>query len=93
MRAPIAAGHSRVRPPRSPRLVPGSPPDRVVRAPPGRCAPGHALAAIRSIRVSPFPEKGPAVYFAGYDANKAPAHNTAWILRASTTALLGTQPR
>jgi hypothetical protein len=40
--------------------------------------------AIRSIRVSPFPEDGQAVYFAGYDANKAPVHDTAWIIRSTT---------
>jgi hypothetical protein len=29
------------------------------------------------------------LYFAGYDANKAPAHNTAWIFRASLPTVLG----
>ena len=28
-------------------------------------------------------------YFAGYDANKAPAHNTAWIFRATLATALG----
>jgi len=97
MRAPIAAGHSVVNVGYG-RLEAGG--WYLVRHPTGSyelrqvgAPPGHALVAIRSIRVSPFPEEGPAVYFAGYDANKAPAHNTAWIVRASITALLGTQPR
>jgi len=41
------------------------------------------LIAIRSIRLSPFPADRGAAYFAGFDANKAPAHNTAWIARAN----------
>ena len=44
--------------------------------------------ATRSIRASPFPGDGDAVYFAGYDANKAPAHNTAWIARATLSGAL-----
>jgi hypothetical protein len=40
------------------------------------------LVAVRSIRVSPFAGEGAALYFAGFDANKAPAHDTAWIARA-----------
>jgi len=55
--------------------------------------PGQALVAIRSIRVSPSPEEGPAVYFAGYDANKAPAHNTAWIIRSPTGSPPGAPSR
>jgi hypothetical protein len=50
---------------------------------------GHPLVATRSIRASPFRGDGDAVYFAGYDANKAPAHNTAWIARAVLPAALG----
>ena len=50
---------------------------------------GHPLVATRSICASPFPGDGDAVYFAGYDANKAPAHNTAWIARAVLPAALG----
>ena len=53
---------------------------------------GHALVAIRSIRVSPFQQERQAVYFAGYDTNKAAVHDTAWILR-STSAVAGAQPR
>jgi len=49
----------------------------------------RALVATRSIRVSPFSEDRDAVYFAGYDANKAPAHNTAWIYRTSFAAAIG----
>ena len=51
--------------------------------------PGQALVATRSIAVSPFPNDEGTLYFAGYDANKAPAHNTAWIFRASLAAALG----
>ena len=40
------------------------------------------LVATRTIVVSPFPEdQGRALYFAGYDCNSTPAHNTAWIYR------------
>ena len=49
---------------------------------------GQALVATRSIRVSPFPSDTGTLYFAGYDANKAPAHNTAWIFRASFATAL-----
>ena len=50
---------------------------------------GQALVATRSIASSPFPNDAGALYFAGYDANKAPAHNTAWIFRASVATALG----
>jgi hypothetical protein len=49
----------------------------------------QAPVAVRSIRASPFPGDD-AVYFAGFDANKAPAHNTAWIARATVAAAVGT---
>ena len=49
-----------------------------------------ALVAVRSIRVSPFAEAPQQVYFAGYDANKAAAHDTAWIVRADVATVLGT---
>jgi hypothetical protein len=42
----------------------------------------------RSMAASPFASDN-AVYFAGYDANKAPAHNTAWVARASVATALG----
>jgi hypothetical protein len=44
--------------------------------------------AVRTIIASPFPNDA-AIYFAGYDANKAPAHNTAWVARATVAAALG----
>ena len=50
------------------------------------------LVATRTIRVSPFAGEGETIYFAGYDANKAPAHNTAWIARATLAAALGGSP-
>jgi len=49
----------------------------------------QVLVATRTIRVSPFPNDRGTLYFGGYDANKAPAHNTAWIFRASLAAALG----
>jgi hypothetical protein len=55
-------------------------------------ATGQALVATRSIASSPFPNDEGALYFAGYDANKAPAHNTAWIFRASIGTALGESP-
>src|SRR5208337_3414632 len=48
--------------------------------------PGQALVATRSIRVSAFPQERNAIYFAGYDANKAPVHDSAWIYRSTTAA-------
>jgi hypothetical protein len=47
----------------------------------------RALVAVRSIAPSPFTADGQAIYFAGYDANKSPAHNTAWIIRADGSVL------
>jgi len=46
---------------------------------------------VRTIAASPFPDDQGAFYFAGYDANKAPAHNTAWIARAGAKRALGAQ--
>jgi len=43
----------------------------------------NPMVAVRSIRVSPFSGEHGAIYFSGFDANKAPAHNTAWIVRAN----------
>jgi hypothetical protein len=50
---------------------------------------GRALVSIRAIRLSPWQ----SIYFAGYDANKAPAHDTAWIMRATVSTALGERPR
>jgi hypothetical protein len=49
---------------------------------------GTPLVATRAIAVSPFAQERDAIYFAGYDANKKPAHNTAWIFRAEREAPL-----
>ena len=48
---------------------------------------GHSLVSVRAILASPFPGDG-AVYFAGYDANYTPIHNSAWITRAATSVAL-----
>jgi hypothetical protein len=52
---------------------------------------GSALVAPRAILSSPFPHDD-HVYFAGYDANHAPAHNTAWIVRAPLAAAVAPPP-
>jgi hypothetical protein len=49
---------------------------------------GRALVAVRAIRASPFPQELDAVYFAGYDANKAPAHDTGWVYRSTSEAAI-----
>lgn len=54
---------------------------------------GVLLVATRSIQLSPFPAEPDAVYFAGYDANKAPAHNSAWIYRSPAGAAIGVLPQ
>jgi hypothetical protein len=46
---------------------------------------GKALIATRAIAMSPFASDPDRIYFAGYDANKRAAHDTAWILRADKT--------
>jgi len=46
-------------------------------------SPGSDLVSVRTIRASPFAQQPGWVYFAGYDANKVAAHNTAWIIRVS----------
>ena len=43
---------------------------------------GLPLIATRAIAASPFQNDSDRIYFAGFDANKRPAHNTAWILRS-----------
>jgi hypothetical protein len=50
------------------------------------------LVATRTIRVSPFPGESDAIYFGGYDANKAAAHNTAWIAKSALGTALRTSP-
>jgi hypothetical protein len=50
------------------------------------------LVATRTIRVSPFPSESDAIYFGGYDANKAAAHNTAWVAKATVSAALRMSP-
>ena len=49
------------------------------------------LVATRTILRSPFAGDA-AIYFGGYDANKAPVHNTAWIARADLATALGATP-
>jgi hypothetical protein len=40
------------------------------------------LVSVRAIAVSPFAsDRGRALYFAGYDCNYQPSHNTGWIYR------------
>ncbi len=51
--------------------------------------PGQAMVSTRSIAVSPFPTEPDAIYFAGFDANRAHVHNTAWIVRATLEAAIG----
>jgi hypothetical protein len=48
---------------------------------------GHSLVSVRAIVASPFPGDS-AVYFAGYDANYTPIHNSAWIIRATNSVAL-----
>lgn len=48
---------------------------------------GRSLVAVRAILASPFPGDS-AVYFAGYDANYTPTHDSAWIARATTSVAL-----
>jgi hypothetical protein len=50
---------------------------------------GSPLVATRAIARSPFADDPDRIYFAGFDANKHPAHNTAWIFRTSKADALG----
>ena len=91
--APVAAGHNVVNVGYG-RLEAGG--WYLVRRAPGRydlrqvMAPSDKpLVATRSIRVSPFARGDDAVYFAGYDANKVPAHDTAWVFRSTVAAAIG----
>jgi hypothetical protein len=51
--------------------------------------PVQPMVATRAILASPFPRDSDALYFAGYDANKSPAHNTAWIMRSTAAEAIG----
>jgi hypothetical protein len=51
-------------------------------------ATGSPLVATRAIAASPFPDDSDTIYFGGFDANKLPARNTAWILRAAAARAL-----
>jgi hypothetical protein len=52
---------------------------------------GTPLVATRAIAASPFSNDADTIYFAGFDANKRAAHNTAWIFRAGKAkAILST---
>src|SRR5258708_33596175 len=52
---------------------------------------GTPLVATRAIAASPFPNDADTIYFAGFDANKRAAHNTAWIFRTGRAkAILST---
>ncbi|MGA2792927.1 MAG: hypothetical protein ABSE69_05250 [Roseiarcus sp.] len=91
--SPIAAGHSVVSVGYG-RLESGA--WYLVRQPTGHYdlrripdRPVQPMVATRSILASPFPRDGDALYFAGYDANKAPAHNAAWIVRSTIAAAIG----
>jgi hypothetical protein len=53
---------------------------------------GQPLTAVRAIQVTPFSSERGIVYFAGYDTNKAPVHNTAWIARATLDTVLHPPP-
>jgi hypothetical protein len=48
---------------------------------------GRSLVSVRAILASPFPDDS-TVYFAGYDANYTPIHNSAWIARAPVSVVL-----
>jgi hypothetical protein len=54
--------------------------------------PDRAMVATRTIAASPFPGDAAGLYFGGYDANKAPAHDTAWIVRADAATALDAPP-
>ena len=51
---------------------------------------GAPLVATRAVAASPFPNDADTVYFAGFDANKRAAHNTAWIFRAGKARAIAT---
>ncbi len=51
--------------------------------------PGLAMVATRAIVSSPFPGDGDGIYFAGFDANFTPVHNSGWIVRSTIAAAVG----
>ena len=92
---PVAAGHAMLNISRG-RLVEGGAwylirhPNGAYdlrRVPPAR--PGQLMVATRSIVASPFPDERDAIYFAEFDANKTPEHDTAWIVRSTIEAAIG----
>jgi hypothetical protein len=50
--------------------------------------PDSGLVSVRTILASPFARQKGWVYFGGYDANKVPAHNTAWIIGGPEAAAI-----
>ena len=48
----------------------------------------HSRVAVRTIAASPFPGGGGTVYLGGFDANKAAAHDTAWIVAGRLDTML-----
>jgi hypothetical protein len=48
-----------------------------------------ALAAVPSATIAQAQGGYEASYVAGYDANKAAAHNTAWVVRANSAVIFG----
>jgi hypothetical protein len=52
---------------------------------------GAPLVATRAIAPSPFANDD-TIYFAGFDANKRAAHNTAWIFRAAKARAISPAP-
>ena len=51
-------------------------------------ASAHPPVAARTVAASPSLGDGGTVYLGGFDANKAPAHNTAWIAAGRLNAML-----
>jgi hypothetical protein len=47
------------------------------------------MVATRSVVGSPFKGDSDGIYFAGFDANSTPEHNTGWIVRSTIAAVLG----
>jgi hypothetical protein len=47
------------------------------------------MVATRSIVASPFRSDNNGIYFAGFDTNATPVHNTGWIVRSTVAAAIG----